>query len=56
VGAEPEHVEITPDGRWIVVARPEAGELALLDVKSLTTVRTIAVGGEPHQIVFAPGR
>jgi DNA-binding beta-propeller fold protein YncE len=56
VGTKPEHVEITPDGRWIIVARPEAGELVMLDSKGLTVVRKIAVGEEPHQMVFVPGR
>lgn len=56
VGAGPEHVEIAPDGRWLVVARPSAGELVVLDAKSLATVRKIAVGKEPHQMAFAPGR
>ena len=54
VGDEPEHVEVTPDGRWVVVARPQAGELVLLDPETLDTVRKIGVGKEPHQIAFGP--
>jgi hypothetical protein len=37
----------------VVVTRPEAGELVVLEAGSLAAVRTIAVGEEPHQIAFA---
>jgi DNA-binding beta-propeller fold protein YncE len=42
----------TGDGRWLLVATK--GEVAVVDLGTLTVARTIAVPGEPQEIIVSP--
>jgi DNA-binding beta-propeller fold protein YncE len=43
----------TPDGRWLLVAT-KGGEVAVVDLGSLTVTRTISVAGSPQEIIVSP--
>jgi DNA-binding beta-propeller fold protein YncE len=45
----------THDGRWLLVALPQASQVAVVDLKTLHVVRTIDVPPAPIAIVVTPG-
>src|SRR4051794_32700776 len=47
-------VQPSPDGRWIVAAYPGTGRLALVDLLGRRVAGTMAVGGFPTTLRFAP--
>lgn len=49
----PEAGLLAPDGGRLVVALPDAGELALIDPRHAALVARVAVGGEPHALAAA---
>lgn len=61
VNGEPTSVTVTRDGRYALVvvdtstsfATP-TGELAVVDLRSRTVVRTLALGGQPDSIALSP--
>ena len=61
VGGEPTSVTVTRDGRHalaVVDTSPSSaqpsGELAVIDLRTRTVIRTIALGGQPDSIALSP--
>jgi YVTN family beta-propeller protein len=44
----------TPDGRWLVVAVPDANKVAVVDLAALKVVRTIDVPASPQEVLIRP--
>ncbi len=44
----------TPDGKWLVVALPDVNEVAVVDLRTLRVVRTIAVPASPQEVLVRP--
>jgi DNA-binding beta-propeller fold protein YncE len=44
----------TVDGRWLLVTLPVAGELAVVDLRSMHVVRTIEIGEKPQEVLVRP--
>jgi YVTN family beta-propeller protein len=44
----------TRDGRFLLVTLPTAGALAVVDLNTLRTVRTIEIGARPQQVLVRP--
>jgi DNA-binding beta-propeller fold protein YncE len=44
----------TPDGRFLLIALPKANKLAVLDLASLTVVRTVDVADDPVKVLASP--
>jgi DNA-binding beta-propeller fold protein YncE len=44
----------TTDGKWLLVAMPSAGKVAVVDLGTLTVVRTIDVPAGPGEILARP--
>jgi YVTN family beta-propeller protein len=61
VGTGPHEAAISPDGRWGVAtvygAQVPGNQLAIIDLKAKTVVRTIDLGEytRPHDVEFVPG-
>ncbi len=45
----------TLDGRWLVVAMPDANEVAVVDIAGLRVARTIHVCESPQEVLMQPG-
>jgi DNA-binding beta-propeller fold protein YncE len=45
----------TADGRTLLVTLPKIGELAAVDLSSMTVVRTLRVGPRPQAVLVRPG-
>jgi YVTN family beta-propeller protein len=53
VGLNPLSLEISPDGRWCYVPNRNSNSVSVIDVQTMTVVKTIAeVGIQPHTIDF----
>ncbi len=44
----------TLDGHWLVVALPNANEVAVVDLRKLSVARTIKVCGAPQEVLMRP--
>jgi DNA-binding beta-propeller fold protein YncE len=44
----------TPDGKWLVVAVPDANKVAVVDLAKLKVVRTIDVPASPQEVLIRP--
>jgi YVTN family beta-propeller protein len=56
VAAGPKVIALSPDGRRAYVSHPERGLVTLLDVPSLTVMRTTAVPGTPDGVAVLQAR
>jgi YVTN family beta-propeller protein len=56
VAAGPKVIALSPDGRRAYVSHPERGLVTLLDVPSLTVMRTVAVPGTPDGVAVLQAR
>jgi YVTN family beta-propeller protein len=54
VGADPNGVAITADGQRAFVAGPSDGSVSIVNLGSLTVAQTVAVGGQPQEVVLSP--
>ncbi len=54
IGASPQGLRITPDGKQVWVANLKGGTVSVIDTTSLEQVATIAVGKGPAQVAFTP--
>jgi DNA-binding beta-propeller fold protein YncE len=45
----------TLDGRWLLVAVPSVNQVAVVDLKTLTVVRSLDVAKSPQEVLIAPG-
>lgn len=50
------HLAISPDGSTVYATAPGSDETFVVDSRTFEVLDTIEVGGEPHEIVFGPGR
>jgi len=46
-------LRFTPDGRWALVVNPVENTVYVIDPASNTRVHTLAVSGQPYQIIFS---
>ena len=53
VGREPHNLGISPDRRWVATGDRRAGEVSIIDTKSLREVARIPVGRQPHDVAFS---
>ncbi len=44
----------TPDGRWLVIAVPNANKVAVLDLQTFAIARTIDVPKAPQEVLIRP--
>lgn len=44
----------TPDGRWLLVTMPRASKVAVIDLHTMKTVRSIETPEAPQEILIAP--
>jgi len=52
IGAVPQGVGISPDGRWGLALSAGDGTVSVIDIKQQKKVKTIAVGKAPHNVRF----
>lgn len=50
VGGDPEHVAVSPDGRWLFTGLGKENVAAMIDTETLKVVTRIPVGKEPHGV------
>lgn len=53
IGAAPQGVTISPDGRWGLAVSAASGTVTLIDLRARKRVATIAVGKVPHNARFS---
>jgi YVTN family beta-propeller protein len=57
VGAEPEGMAVSPDGRWVICTSESASLVHVIDARSARLVDSMMVGTRPRDAVFsADGR
>lgn len=44
----------TPDGHWLLVAMPDANQVAVVDLRRMKVARTIGVCGAPQEVLIQP--
>jgi DNA-binding beta-propeller fold protein YncE len=44
----------TPDGKWLVIAVPDANKVAVIDLAALKVVYTIDVPASPQEVLVRP--
>jgi YVTN family beta-propeller protein len=44
----------TPDGKWLLVAMPEANAVAVIDLASLQVSKTVGVPAAPQEVLVRP--
>jgi YVTN family beta-propeller protein len=49
------HLAVSPDGQWLAVANRDNGSVTVVDLKSRSAVREIAVGKHPESVLFVDG-
>lgn len=54
VGAEPEGVTASPDGKFVYVTSEAAGEVDVIDVAERRIVARVPVGSRPRSVAFQP--
>lgn len=54
VGAQPEGIDITPDGKEVWVAHRGSGAVSVIDTAAKKVSETIKVGGDPYRVKFTP--
>ena len=42
------------DGRWLLVALPDENKVDVIDLKTMTLARAIAVGANPQEVLVRP--
>ncbi|MCH8901380.1 MAG: hypothetical protein IIC88_03685, partial [Chloroflexi bacterium] len=47
------NLAVSPDGRWIAVSSPSAGEVSIVDSRALVEVARLAIGQRPHDVLFS---
>ncbi len=47
------NLAVSPDGRWIAVSSPSAGEVSIIDSRALTEVARLTIGQRPHDVLFS---
>jgi YVTN family beta-propeller protein len=50
VPAGPKVIAVSPDGRRAYVTHPERGALTMIDVPSMTVLRSVPVAGTPDGV------
>jgi YVTN family beta-propeller protein len=54
VDIAPEHLAFSPDGRWYYQGNPEGDSISVIDMVSLTKIKTIPGFAEPLNVTFTP--
>lgn len=54
VGAQPEGVAVSVDGRWVWVGHRVEGRVTVVDTATLKVAKTLAVGGMPVRLAASP--
>jgi YVTN family beta-propeller protein len=54
VGSEPKFLQVSPDGRFLIVANWASWDLSIVDLATFREIRRIPVGPEPRGIAFLP--
>ena len=54
VDLAPEHLAFSPDGRWLYQGNPDGDSISVIDMQSLSRIRTISGLAEPLNITFTP--
>jgi YVTN family beta-propeller protein len=44
----------TRDGRWLLMALPDENKVDVIDLKTMTVARTVAVGANPQEVLVRP--
>ena len=54
LGAQPEGVKVTPDGKHVWITSEETGTIAVLDPVAGKIIATFKVGHRPRSVAFLP--
>ena len=49
----PHNLALSPDGRWVAVSSPSAGEVSIIDSRALVEVARLTIGQRPHDVLFS---
>ncbi len=53
--SDPRGLGVTPDGKWLLTANRETGDVAVVDTATLKVVRRIKIGKNPEFLRIQPG-
>ena len=46
--------DVTPDGRWLVIAIPKENKVAVIDLKTMSVAKTVDVPQAPQEVLIRP--
>ncbi len=54
VAAQPEGIDVTPDGKEVWAAHRNSGNISVIDTATKQVKETVKVGGDPYRVKFTP--